>query len=58
MYRRIEFLRQPLVERRIEDSPYMVITYEAFHIWTYDRQFLVIRNCNSATILYLRLRDT
>jgi len=33
MYRRIEFLRQPLAERRLEDSTYMVITYEAFYIY-------------------------
>jgi len=43
MYRRIEFLRQPLAECRLEDSPYMVITFNAFHIWTYDRQFLDIK---------------
>jgi len=36
----------------------MVITYEAFYILTYNHQFLVIRNCNSTAILYLRLRDT
>ena len=57
MYRCIEFLRHPLAEHRLEVSPYMVITYEIFHIWTYDRRFLVIRNCNAAFILYLRLRD-
>ena len=36
-------LRQPLAECRLEGFPYMVITLNAFYIWTYDRQFLVIK---------------
>jgi len=43
MYRRIVFLRQPSAECRLEVSPYMDKTFNAFHIWTYDRQFLAIK---------------
>ena len=35
----------------------MDTTYEPLPIWTFNYQFLVVRNCNSAAILYLNPRD-
>jgi hypothetical protein len=35
----------------------MDTTYKPTLIWTFDHQFLVLRNCNSAAFLYLNPRD-
>ena len=36
----------------------MDTTYKLLLIWTFDHQFLVLRNRNSAAFLYLNPRDT
>jgi len=56
VYRRVEFFRNSLSED-LKVPLIKIFLYEALLIWTFDRQFLVLRNCNAAAFLYINPRD-